>query len=150
MRLIAVWGLTVIAACAHITRPPTPESARIEVKLPVSKSQAYDRTVQAFVAEGVNIAAGSAEGGTITSVPLPMGSSMGKSIYRAVIIARGDSATVVLSGGVRNEMFGAMFGTEPNEEPLHIQMKGILHDAWHRLERVAQRLRGETPGPDTH
>src|SRR5713226_6462290 len=150
MRFLASLSILILAACAHITKPPPPESARIQVRLPLPKDQAYDRTVNSFLAEGLKIA--SAGGGALMSVPLSIGASRlrvsepilepysRKIIYRAIVLAQGDTATVVLSGGVRNATFAAI---EPKEEPLHSQMKGILHDAWHRLERVAARLRGE-------
>ena len=65
-----------------------------------------------------------------------------KITYRADVLAQGDTTIVVLSGSIRDATFGA---AEPREEPLKSQMRGALHDAWHRLERIAARLRGEPP-----
>jgi hypothetical protein len=153
MRFRFPLSILALAACAPIAKAPTPESTRIEIRLPLPKDQAYDRTFHSFVAEGLNIDYASAGGGTLVSVPLSIDAVRSgvsepilepysrKIIYRALVLAQGDTATVVLSGTVRDATFGAM----QKEEPLHSQMKGILHDAWHRLERVAARLRGQAP-----
>ena len=149
-------SILLLASCAQSANPPTPESARIEIRLPLRKDQAYDRLFRSFLAEGLNIASASASTGTLTTVPLPVGASGSrvsdpimepysrKITYRGGVLAQSDTNTtiIVLWGTVRDANFG---GPELKEEPLHSQMKGSLHEAWHRLERIAARLREETP-----
>jgi hypothetical protein len=148
-------SILVLAACTQSANPPTPESARIEITLPLRKDQAYDRMYRSFLEEGLNIASASASTGSLTTVPLPVGASRSrvsdpimephsrKITYRGIVLVQNDSSTiVVLSGTVRNANFG---GPELKEEPLHSHMNGSLHDAWHRLEIIAAHLRGETP-----
>jgi hypothetical protein len=150
-------SILILAACAQSANPPTPESARIEIRLPLRKAQAYDRMFRAFREVGLNIASASASTGSLTTVPLPVGASGSrvsdpimepysrKITYRGIVLAQNDTTdttTIILLGTVRNANFG---GPESKEESLHSQMKGSLHDAWHRLEMIADRLRGETP-----
>lgn len=96
------------------------------------------------------MAQGSAEGGTITSVPAEI-ASMVPATYRATIISADSGSLVVLSGTIRNNngaLFAqAMTGLKPDvsELPLHSAMKGDLGKGWQRLERIAARLRGERP-----
>jgi len=136
-----------LAACTSIPPPPTPEAAQIKISLSVSRADAYQRTVAAFVAEGLNVSSGSAEGGTITTVPVDA-AQMVPATYRATIVTIDSQTVVVLSGNIRNNsgalMAQAMTGLKPDapEFPLHSAMKGDLGKAWQRLERVAARLRG--------
>ncbi len=151
---VSLLPILILAACAQNPNPPTPESARIEIRLPLRKDQAYDRMFRSFIEVGLNIASASASTGSLTTVPLPVGASRSrvsdpimepysrKITYRGVVLTQNDTTIVILSGSVRNANFG---GPELKEEPLHSQMKGSLHDAWHRLEMIAERLRGETP-----
>jgi hypothetical protein len=154
MRFFAVVSALSLVACAPSPQPPAPESARIVIRLLLPMDQAYYRTANAFLAEGLNIGYASPGGGELATAPLPIGAVKSrvsepimepysrKIIYHARVLVQGDTATVILSGGVRAEMFGAV---APPEAPLHSQMTGTLHDAWHRIERVAARLRGEEP-----
>ena len=147
-------SILILAACAQSAPPPTPESARIEIRLPLRKDRAYDRMFRSFLEEGVNIASASASAGTLTTVPLPVGASgtrvsdpimepySRKITYSGGVLAQNDTTIIVLWGTVSDANFG---GPELKEEPLHNQMKGRLHDAWLRLERIAGRIRGETP-----
>ena len=147
-------SILILAACTQSARPPTPENARIEIRLSLHKDQAYDRMFRSFLEEGVNIASASASTGTLTTVPLPVGASRSrvsdpimepysrKITYRGGVLAQNDTTIIVLWGTVSDANFG---GPELKEELLHSQMKGGLHDAWLRLERIAARLRGETP-----
>jgi hypothetical protein len=155
--IVSVVSILILVACGQTQSapPPTPESARIEIRLPLRMDQAYDRMYRSFREEGLNIASASASIGTLTTVPLPVGASgtrvsdpilepfSRKITYRGGVLEQKDTtAIVVLWGTVRLANFG---GPESKEEPLHSQMKGTLHDAWHRLERVAARIRGEKP-----
>ena len=132
-------------ACTTISAPPTPESARILVQLSVARTAAYDKTVAAFVAEGLNIANGSTEG-TLASVPIDIANQV-PATYRAAFIGTDSGTTVVLSGSIKNEngavMAQAMTGlkSEAREFQLHSAMTGQLGEAWARLERIAARLR---------
>ena len=147
-------SILVLAACGPSANPPTPESARIAITLPLRKDQAYNRMYRAFLEEGLNIASASATTGSLTTIPLPAGASGSrvsdpimepysrKFTYRGRVLVQNDSTTIiVLSGTVRMANFG---GPESKEEPLHSQMIGTLHDAWHRLEMIADHLRGAT------
>ena len=154
MRYLASLSIVILAGCALNAKPTTPENARIEIRLGLPKDQAYDRLVRSFLEEGLNIASASASTGTLTTVPLPVGASRSrvsdpimepysrKITYRGAVCSQNDTTTIILSGTVHDSNFG---GPELKEEPLHSQMKGRLHDAWHRLEMIAVRLRGETP-----
>jgi hypothetical protein len=153
-RALSLLSVPLLAACAPLPKPPPPESTRIELRLPLPKDQAYERTYVAFLAERLNIASGSRSSGALISVPLALGAVKSrvsepilepysrKITYRADVLAQGDTSLVVLSGTIRDATFGA---SDPREELLDSQMRGALHDAWHRLERIAARLRGEPP-----
>lgn len=154
--LSTILSILILAACAQSAAPPpAPESTRIEIRLPLRKDQAYDRMYRYFLEEGLNIASASKNTGTLTTVPLPVGATRTrvsdpimepysrKITYRGGVLAENDSTSlVVLWGTVRNANLG---GPESKEEPLHSQMKGRLHEAWLRLERIAAHLRGDNP-----
>ena len=156
MRLpVSSLSILILVGCAPSAPPPTPESARIEIELPLSKEKAYDRMYRAFIEEGISIATASPISGSLTTVPLPLGATWGrvsdpimepfsqKITYHGFVIAQSDTATatIILLGTVRDANFGG--GPESKEEPLHSQMKGRFRDAWLRLEQVAARLRGK-------
>lgn len=142
---ICLLSFTMVS-CTAITHPPTPESARVEVSLEVSKTDAYERTVAAFVDEDLTVATGSPEGGFVVSTPDEI-SVVGVVMlitYRATIVAEGTTSRVILSGTLRNTQaaaFATVAGTaDPGEQPLHSEMKGRFGEAWQRLERIAARL----------
>lgn len=142
---VAVALSFVAVSCTTIPAPPTPESARILIQLRVARTAAYDKTVGAFVAEGLNIASGSTDG-TLASVPIDIANQV-PATYRAAFIGTDSGTTVVLSGSIKNEsgalMAQAMTGLKSDapEFQLHNAMTGKLGDAWARLERIAERLR---------
>lgn len=146
MQSLSVGILLVVAACTSVSAPPSPESARIIIALPGTRAQAYDRTAAAFVAEGLNIADGSAT--NLSSVPIDVADQV-PATYRAAFIGTDSGTDVVLSGSIKNEngalMAQAMTGlkTDAPDFPLHSAMTGTLGAAWARLERIAARLRGD-------
>lgn len=153
---LSLSSILILAACTQSANPPTPASAstHLDITLPLTKEKAYDRMYRSFIEEGLNIASASAAGGSLTTVPLPVGASYSRTsdpimepysrkiTYRGIVLAQHDTVTIILFGTVRNANFG---GPETKEEPLHSQMRGALHEAWHRLERIAANLRGEAP-----
>ena len=138
----------VASACTSITPPPSPEAARIELRLALSKAAAYDRVVAAFVAEGLTPAAGSQDAGLVASVPVDVAPSV-PATYRATIVMVDSSSSIALTGTIRNEQGAAMgqymtgMRLDPGDQPLHSAMTGKLGEAWQRLERVAARLRSD-------
>lgn len=134
----------LVLGCGSIPPPPSPESAQIKVQLSGSRTAVYQRTIAAFVDEGLNIAQGSAEGGVITTVPVDEDNP---TTYRAALISTDSATVVVLSGSIENKS-GALFAqaltglqTDALTFPLHSAMTGDLGKLWERLERVAARLR---------
>ncbi len=132
--------------CTTITRPPTPESARIVVSLEASKTDAYEQTVAAFVDEDLTVATGSPEGGFVVSTPdeITVVGVVMLITYRATIVAEGIASRVILSCTLRNTQaaaFARTMGTaDPGEQPLHSKMTDRLGEAWQGLERIATRL----------
>lgn len=148
MRYLALVSLLTSLAlgCGSIPAPPTPESAQIKVSVLGSRMVAYQRTVAAFVEEGLNIAQGSGDGGVITTVPIDE-MEMTPTTYRAALISTDSTTVVIFSGSIENRagafMAQAITGLHPDAPtfPLHSAMTGDLGKAWQRLERVAARLR---------
>lgn len=146
VRPLLILLLTATTACATITPPPSPESARISVALVEDKATAYDLTMVAFVDEGLTVAAGSEEPSLLVTVPVDIASGVYVT-YRANIVAGSIDSRIVLTGTVRNEQ-GAAAGEslggvrlDPGDAPLHNEMTGLLGEAWQRLERIADGLR---------
>src|SRR5229473_1720240 len=80
------------------------ERTSIQVRIPLSKRVAFDRSMRAFLQENLVVADGNADVGMITSAPVTTKTGLFGSVQytitiRASVLADGDSAaTVVLSG----------------------------------------------------
>ncbi|HEV8263738.1 MAG TPA: hypothetical protein VGQ06_02225 [Gemmatimonadales bacterium] len=121
----------------------------------VSKTDAYNRTVVAFIADGLVIGEGSSQdAGLVVSVPWvwnPGSTSRGELIYRANIVAADSGSRVLLSGtlraidseGISQRVSGSRTGQMSTAEPITSKWrsKNAKHQyGWDRLERLANAI----------
>src|SRR6266566_1058385 len=123
-------AIVAAAACARITPPPSPETTHVDVVVAASLAQAYGRTVDAFLAEGLAAGPGSQPNGTLVSQPTTFGNVGNPLTYRALLVVMDSQTTrIVLSGTIRNGL--------GSEDPLHSQMTGWLAGAWQHIQHIA-------------
>lgn len=125
--------LALLAGCAMITQPVTPEASRIEVVVAAPLAVAYSRTLDGFLAERLTVGPGSQPNGLLVSEPTTFGNMGNPLTYRALLIAVDPQHTrVILSGTIRDGLH--------QERPLHNRMNGWLKETWERLQRIAAVL----------
>ena len=138
-------NLAVSGYCRQLKQ----ERAAITVTLAGTPRQAFEKAKAALVAEGLSLAQAEADGGLLVSVPVTIDGYMrAEFVYRATILAAGDSGRVVLSGAYRNADAGAftkaMSGVRMEDagKPLTSRARpgSPLGKAWARLEKLAAYL----------
>lgn len=137
MRYSSLAAVAIFGACATITAPPTPESARIHVQATQTE------VIAAMTDEGLTVE--SANDGIVTTLTDDIGNGL-YATYRATVVdGRATlTATVRNVGGERAAavLAGAFVASEETAFPLHSEMKDDrLKAAWGRLERIADALR---------
>jgi hypothetical protein len=149
-RILFLFLLPLTVSCA----PPSavtqdqPERRSIEVALRAPRTEAFNRTMAAFVREGLVVGQGDASSGIVVSTPQISGGMFRLAIvYRANILAVGDTASsVILSGGYTSkdvdQLASATSGLQviSDEKPLTSKMGKTLGKGWTLLEQIAAKL----------
>ena len=156
IRVAVACAALTVSACVTTTRVQTPELMRpIEVTVRLPAAEAFHRTLAVFAAEGITIGQAEESGGVIASVPsLAEGLVVGALdaaimrpylIYRANVIAADDGTSLVqLSLWVEiHEQSSRGAVVHPATPPgADCPTDPVCGEAWSRLTRIAERLRG--------
>jgi hypothetical protein len=149
-QVCAIVGALCLLPAVVTAQSPT-ERLTIEVSLVAARTEAFNRTMSAMIAEGLVVGHADATSGIIVTVPKLSGGLLSiATIYRANILSIDDTASkVILSGGYTSKDAERLAGLLANpsgqavlqdEKPLTSNMKRTFGDAWKVLERVGARL----------
>jgi hypothetical protein len=122
------------------------ERSAIHVALHAPASAAFEQTMAAFVRAGLVAVDGNAAAGTITSLPVVrhQGIFLLELVYRANVVATGDSAALVVLSGtyVARDAAGRL---TPDERPITSHPHGpVAHaQAWGIIEQIAEALQAK-------